>query len=93
MLVLHGVMAFIGQNVRKQPGNDHSKIGHCRKDYYDVLQVPKGAPDSLIKRSYRKLALQYHPVRTHQSSSKAQAYPVWLSAAEPRHAMAACRTK
>ncbi len=34
----------------------------CRKDYYDVLQVPKGAPDSLIKRSYRKLALQYHPV-------------------------------
>ena len=35
----------------------------CRKDFYDILQVPKGASDSLIKRSYRKLALQYHPVR------------------------------
>ncbi|KAK9918595.1 hypothetical protein WJX75_005221 [Coccomyxa subellipsoidea] len=31
------------------------------KDFYDILQVPKGASDSLIKRSYRKLALQYHP--------------------------------
>ena len=34
-----------------------------RKDYYDVLQLPKGASDSQLKRSYRKLALQYHPVR------------------------------
>ena len=25
--------------------------------------MPKGAADSVIKRSYRKLALQYHPVR------------------------------
>lgn len=35
-----------------------------RKDYYDILKVPKGAADSVIKRSYRKLALQYHPVRS-----------------------------
>lgn len=35
----------------------------CSKDLYDILQVPKGASESLIKRSYRKLALQYHPVR------------------------------
>lgn len=34
----------------------------ARKDYYDILKVPKGAADSVIKRSYRKLALQYHPV-------------------------------
>ena len=34
-----------------------------RRDYYDILKVPKGAADSVIKRSYRKLALQYHPVR------------------------------
>jgi DnaJ homolog subfamily B member 11 len=26
-----------------------------------VLQVPKGASDDQIKRSYRKLALKYHP--------------------------------
>jgi len=31
------------------------------KDYYELLHVPKGASDSQIKRSYRKLALQYHP--------------------------------
>ena len=34
----------------------------CSKDYYDLLQVPRGASESQIKRSYRKLALQYHPV-------------------------------
>ena len=34
----------------------------CRKDFYDILQLPKGASESQIKRSYRKLALQYHPV-------------------------------
>jgi len=26
-----------------------------------VLQVPKGASEDQIKRSYRKLALKYHP--------------------------------
>ena len=34
----------------------------CSKDYYDLLQVPRGASESQIKRAYRKLALQYHPV-------------------------------
>ena len=36
-------------------------IDLCRKSYYDILQVPKGASDDQIKRSYRKLALKYHP--------------------------------
>ncbi|KAM7276712.1 hypothetical protein ACFE04_018578 [Oxalis oulophora] len=31
------------------------------KSYYDILQVPRGAPDEQIKRAYRKLALKYHP--------------------------------
>ncbi|KAG1365284.1 DnaJ protein ERDJ3B [Cocos nucifera] len=31
------------------------------KNYYDVLQVSKGASDEQIKRAYRKLALKYHP--------------------------------
>ncbi len=35
----------------------------CRKDYYDILQVSRGADESQIKRAYRKLALKYHPVR------------------------------
>lgn len=33
----------------------------CRKSYYDILQVSKGASDEQIKRAYRKLALKYHP--------------------------------
>ena len=31
------------------------------RDYYDVLGVPRGAPDAEIKRAFRKLAQQWHP--------------------------------
>ena len=31
------------------------------KDYYKVLGVTKGASDDQIKKSYRKLAMKYHP--------------------------------
>ncbi|KAK9824801.1 hypothetical protein WJX74_009851 [Apatococcus lobatus] len=31
------------------------------KDYYEILQIPRGADDQVIKRSYKKLALQNHP--------------------------------
>src|SRR3989449_2873035 len=34
-----------------------------KRDYYDVLGVPKGAGKDEIKSAYRKLALQYHPDR------------------------------
>ena len=38
-------------------------IGSSSRNYYDVLQVSKGATEEQIKRAYRKLALKYHPVR------------------------------
>ncbi len=31
------------------------------RNYYDILDVPKGATSDDIKRSYRRLARQYHP--------------------------------
>ncbi|XP_031374900.1 dnaJ protein ERDJ3B [Punica granatum] len=39
----------------------YALIAAAGNNYYDILQVPKGASDEQIKRSYRKLALKYHP--------------------------------
>jgi molecular chaperone DnaJ len=32
-----------------------------KRDYYEVLEVQKGASEAEIKKSYRKMALKYHP--------------------------------
>ncbi|MCB9746149.1 MAG: DnaJ domain-containing protein [Alphaproteobacteria bacterium] len=35
----------------------------AKRDYYEVLGVPKEADKAALKKAYRKLALQYHPDR------------------------------
>src|SRR5215472_9948334 len=34
-----------------------------KRDYYKVLDVPKSATEAEIKKSYRRLAMKYHPDR------------------------------
>jgi DnaJ family protein C protein 7 len=43
-----------------------------KKDYYKILKVDRNASEAEIKKSYKKLALQYHPDRNSDKSNAEQ---------------------
>lgn len=63
----------------------------AKRDYYEILSVPKGASEAEIKAAYRKSALEWHPDRNKSAEATAkfkeinEAYEV-LSNSEKRAA-------
>ncbi len=45
-----------------------------KKDLYDILGVNRDASDEEIKKSYRKLAMKYHPDRNPDSKDSEEKF-------------------
>lgn len=44
------------------------------KDYYTTLQITRSARDAEIKAAYRKIALNYHPVKNQGDKHAAEKF-------------------
>lgn len=42
----------------------------AKKDYYDILGVPKDATERQIKKAFHKLAMKYHPDKNKSPDSE-----------------------
>jgi molecular chaperone DnaJ len=56
-----------------------------KRDYYEVLEISRTATEEEIKKSYRKLALKYHPDRNPDDATAEEKFKEAAEAYEVLH--------
>ena len=68
-------MSNVGLKNRRQNARiDGGSLVAEKRDYYEVLEVPKDADQDALKKSFRSLARKYHPDKNPDDSEAEQLF-------------------
>jgi hypothetical protein len=67
-----------------EPTVNQPKGAEEKRDYYQVLEIPRNAEEKDIKKAFRKLAMKDHPVLSCSSPEMCHRTRIWIIKKKPK---------